>query len=116
MKTKINNREVHIKWKHNNNTISSRIHEVSSTECWIEDIETGDLIGEKVVAKMHYTDKNYCKDTGRRVSLSKVLATVILGKVDRTRIWSEYFETCKSPKKPRLANVVRKQESSTSMV
>jgi len=120
MKTKINNREVYIKWKHNNNTPNGNPEQVisnepSSTECWIEDFETGDLIGKRVVAKMHYTDKNYCKDTGRRVSLGRVLSTIVIGKVDRTRIWSEYFETCKSPKKPRLANAVKSKGLSTSM-
>lgn len=119
----LNGKEVFLKWRHQNNTNKPEVvvgkhtyKEQSYTECWIEEADRT-KIGEVAVASMHYTDKNFNKEIGRKVSLTKLMLEnpAFSNKEDRKVIWNQYFNRCKNPG-TKVANAVGKSELSTSTV
>lgn len=105
MKVILNDKEYFLKWKHNNYThLETDVVVASSTDCWIEQEDR--KIVATATATMHPEDKNYCKNTGRKVSLARLFKNPLFSdKQERTTVWKQYFETCKRKTKfPRSVN------------
>ncbi len=102
MKVKIKDEPHYIQWRHYNNVgITSRklsmfetllypepMH--SYTECSIQNAETKKVIAT-TKAVLGKNERNFCKETGRRYSLRRLLSELDISKSERREIWKTYF-------------------------
>jgi hypothetical protein len=99
MKVKVNDFTFYVQWRHYNNVgqtvnkmdnhIYSSKSTISWTECIIKNAETGE-IERQGRAFLGKKEKNYNKDTGRRVALAEGLT--VFPKEIRKLFWEAYFE------------------------
>lgn len=100
MKVKVNDVTFYVQWHHHNNvgettkkmdwrTKVSVNPPISWTECIIKNAETGE-VERQGRAFLGKKEKNYNKDTGRRVALAEGLA--VFPKEIRKLFWEAYFE------------------------
>lgn len=92
---KVNNYVVD--WKHNNQCKNAELQS-SSTVCFISVVEDKQKVGKASgTAKMSQND-NYCRETGRKVSLKRALKELGATKAERTQFWESYRKMSPTPK------------------
>ena len=76
--------EYTIRWRHNNDASDAPLY----TQCNME----GAGLAAEAIAFCHPED-NFCKDTGRKISLSRCMHAMELSKEERATIWEAYRKT-----------------------
>lgn len=82
-----------IKWRHQPEP--HRVGEPRGTECIVEDRNDPDVVLGAGKAQLHENDQ-FCRDTGRKLSLRRALANAKIPRKKRAQVW-EVYRTAMTP-------------------